>query len=48
MEEETLLDDYEQEVHNDYVAYCTRSIDTVSIDTLINKEHQLFDNMDFN
>ena len=46
--EEILLDDYEQCVHDAYVAYCTRSIDTVSIDTLIETEHQLFDNMDFN
>jgi hypothetical protein len=46
--QEILLDDYEQEVHNNYVAYCTRSVDTISIDTLIEIEHQLFDNMDFN
>lgn len=46
--EEILLDDYEQSVCDDYVAYCTRSIDTVSIDTIIKMEHQLYDNMDFN
>lgn len=46
--EEILLDDYEQDIHDNHVAYCTRSVDTVSIDTLIETEHQLFDNMDFN
>jgi len=46
--EEILLDDYEQEVHNDYVAYCSKSIEIISIDKLVKTEHQLFDNMDFN